>query len=232
MSKTGSVSNLKSELPHINNIIPNMATVLGGTRLCLEGRNLGLGKSDIRDLTICDVDLMDSIEFESDTRIYVTTKATTPGKGDLLIETGSGGTFVAKNVFTFVDKSGVGSLTRNGSLRETPPSPNAIPPSPARDPPEPAPQPAPRKKKLSSVESSDDDIADIDFSKMSDKYQPSVKRSSSQTQVSSPDKEVFSLLFCLNVYLIFCLSVRYDFSCILYTRTSCLKFIRDLILWE
>ncbi|XP_005091793.1 uncharacterized protein LOC101849032 [Aplysia californica] len=93
------------EAPVVSHIVPNMASVHGGTRLVLEGRNLGLGKSDIMELLLCGSDLLDTIEFESDSRIYVTTKPQSAGKGDLWIETVSGGQNVIKNVFTFVDRS-------------------------------------------------------------------------------------------------------------------------------
>lgn len=178
----GSLNNLRSELPHINNIIPNMATVHGGTKLCLEGRNLGLGKSDIRDLMVCDVDLMDTIEWESSNRIYVTTKATTAGRGDLLIETGSGGTFVAKSVFTFVDRTAEKTgVIRNGSLeRQTSPLPVIITHSPDKELPQPSPKATPRAQRYQ--ESLKSDVADVDFSKLDDKPPPTVHRSSSQNQ--------------------------------------------------
>lgn len=94
------------DIPVVTHIVPNMASVQGGTRLVLEGQSLGLGKSDIMELMLCDTDLLDTIEFESEHRIYVTTKPTTAGKGDLWIETVSGGQNVIKNIFTFVDRSG------------------------------------------------------------------------------------------------------------------------------
>ncbi|CAG5130866.1 unnamed protein product, partial [Candidula unifasciata] len=93
------------DVPVVTHIVPNMASTTGGTRLVLEGRSLGLGKSDIMELILCGSDLLDSIEFESENRIYVTTKPTAAGKGDLWIETVSGGQNVIKNIFTFVDRS-------------------------------------------------------------------------------------------------------------------------------
>ena len=119
-----------SDTPLVTSIIPKEATVHGGTRLCIEGRKLGLGKSDIMEFLLCGSDLLDTIEFESDTRIYVTTKPSTAGKGDLWIETVSGGRNVVQNAFTFVDSL----AEKNGPLeREASPSPTNIPPSPARE---------------------------------------------------------------------------------------------------
>ncbi|GFN92104.1 exocyst complex component 2 [Plakobranchus ocellatus] len=108
------------DIPVVTHIVPNMASIQGGTRLVLEGQNLGLGKSDIMELLLCDTDLLDSIEFESESRIYVTTKATTPGKGDLWIETVSGGQNVIKNIFTFVDRSGSTTPVANKKLTSDP----------------------------------------------------------------------------------------------------------------
>ncbi|KAH9512876.1 hypothetical protein Btru_036846 [Bulinus truncatus] len=95
------------EIPIVTHIVPNMASILGGTRLSIEGHNLGIGKSDILELILCGSDLLDSVEFESDSRIYVTTKPTAAGKGDLWIETAKGGQNVIKNIFTFVDRSSI-----------------------------------------------------------------------------------------------------------------------------
>ncbi|CAG5118869.1 unnamed protein product, partial [Candidula unifasciata] len=104
-SLSSGLDNTGKEVPVVTHIVPNMASIHGGTRLALEGRNLGLGKSDIMELMLCGSDLLDNIEFESESRIYVTTKPTTAGKGDLWIETISGGQNVIKNIFTFVDRA-------------------------------------------------------------------------------------------------------------------------------
>ena len=93
------------DIPIINSITPNSDSIEGGTRLVIDGKNLGLGKSDIVELVLCGCDLLDSVEFESANRIYCTTKATTAGKGDLWLETISGGQTVVRNVFTFIDKT-------------------------------------------------------------------------------------------------------------------------------
>ncbi|XP_070177580.1 uncharacterized protein [Littorina saxatilis] len=176
-NKFGSMSSGldRAEIPIVSNVIPNMATVHGGTKLCIEGRNLGLGKSDIMEFMLCGSDLLDSIEFESETRIYVTTKPSSAGKGDLWIETVSGGQNVIKNVFTFVDRT----AEKNGTLeRQVPPSPIIIPPSPKRDAPEPSPKAPPRGKSS---------FGDIDFSSPSgtDRHRTSVHRSSSQQEKST-----------------------------------------------
>ena len=179
-SKSGKYGSMNSGLDHVSdiplvtNIIPNMATVHGGTRLCIEGKNLGLGKSDIMEFMLCGSDLLDSVEFESDSRIYVTTKPNTPGKGDLWIETVSGGQNVVKNVFTFVDRS----AEKNGTMeRQAPPSLTIIPPSPAREAPQPSPVAAPQTK---PVYTEDADLNAANVSQSTEKHRVSVQRSASQ----------------------------------------------------
>ncbi|XP_059159388.1 uncharacterized protein LOC131943342 [Physella acuta] len=116
------LDNTGREIPVVTHIVPNMASIHGGTRIVLEGRNLGLGKSDILELILCGSELVDTIEFESENRIYVTTKPTAAGKGDLWIETASGGQNVIKNIFTFVDRSATTTplpdkkISENGSI--------------------------------------------------------------------------------------------------------------------
>ncbi|XP_076465355.1 uncharacterized protein LOC143297068 [Babylonia areolata] len=177
------------DVPVVTNIIPNMATVHGGTRLCVEGRHLGLGKSDIMEFMLCGSDLLDSIDFESDSRIYVTTKPNTPGKGDLWIETVSGGQNVIKSVFTFVDRS----AEKSGSMeRQAPPSSPSVlpPPSPARDaptPPQPSPSATTRAKSM-YVEEDSGSVGDVGGQTAAQRHGNSVQRSSSQSDrsVTSP----------------------------------------------
>ena len=162
-----------ADIPVVTNIIPNMATVHGGTRLCVEGKNLGLGKSDIMEFMLCGSDLLDSIDFESEHRIYVTTKANTPGKGDLWIETVSGGQNVIKNVFTFVDRS----AEKNGTMeRQAPPSPILVPPSPARD----SPQSSPAAASLAKSMYKDEAESSPTVSLHRERQGASVQRSASQ----------------------------------------------------
>lgn len=170
------------DVPVVSNIIPNMATVHGGTRLCIEGRNLGLGKSDIMEFLLCGSDLLDTIEFESDSRIYITTKPNTPGKGDLWIETVSGGQNVIKSVFTFVD--------RTGSLeRQPPPSPTVIPPSPDRATP-PQPFPIVGTTRAKSVLLDDSDLTPAEINRATNHHNTSLTRSSSQQDKSTPSSRI------------------------------------------
>lgn len=178
MGKFGSMNtglDQVSDIPIVSNIIPNMATVHGGTRLCIEGRNLGLGKSDIMEFLLCGSDLLDTVEFESEQRIYVTTRANTPGKGDLWIETMSGGQNVIKSVFTFVDRA----AEKTASLeRQAPPSPQVIPPSPDRGvPPQPSPV-APARAKAVLLD--DSDLTHDEINRSASHHNTSLHRSSSQ----------------------------------------------------
>lgn len=177
LNKFGSMHsglNRVSDVPVVTNIIPNMATVHGGTKLCIEGKNLGLGKSDIMEFLLCGSDLLDTIEFESENRIYVTAKPNTPGKGDLWIETVSGGQNVIKNVFTFVDRS----AEKTGSLeRQIPPAPAVIPPSPERDVPQ---QPSPLPTRVIPTLKIEGELRVQDKVISSSEHNLSLHRSSSQ----------------------------------------------------
>ncbi|XP_050403915.1 uncharacterized protein LOC126819758 isoform X2 [Patella vulgata] len=106
-AKFRSTNNLDdmAQTPVITNVIPNIGTVKGGTRIIIEGRNLGLGKSDIVELMLCGSDILDTVEYESSNCIVCTTKEWEAGKGDIWYETVSGGQTVVKNFFTFVDSS-------------------------------------------------------------------------------------------------------------------------------
>ncbi|ESO88282.1 hypothetical protein LOTGIDRAFT_234610 [Lottia gigantea] len=112
-SKFRSTNNLdefhQAQAPVITNVIPNIGTIKGGTRIIIEGRNLGLGKSDIVELLVCGSDLLDSVEYESANSIVCTTKECEAGKGDIWYETVSGGQTVVKNFFTFVNTSALKS---------------------------------------------------------------------------------------------------------------------------
>lgn len=92
------------KLPIILSVTPNVGLTSGGTRITIVGKNLGFSKSDIIDLTICECDCADYIEYESSSKIYCKTKSTLPGKGDIILETESGGIGTLRNAFAFVDK--------------------------------------------------------------------------------------------------------------------------------
>lgn len=83
---------------------PNIALASGGTRITIIGKNLGFSKSDVVDLTICESDCSDYIEYDSTSKIHCKTKATLPGKGDIILETESGGIGTLRNAFMFVNK--------------------------------------------------------------------------------------------------------------------------------
>ncbi|XP_060075855.1 uncharacterized protein LOC132555524 [Ylistrum balloti] len=92
------------KLPVILSVSPNVGLTSGGTRITIIGKNLGYSKSDIVDLTICECDCVDYIEYESASKIHCKTKSTLPGKGDIILETESGGIGTLRNAFAFVDK--------------------------------------------------------------------------------------------------------------------------------
>ncbi|KAL3866409.1 hypothetical protein ACJMK2_043710 [Sinanodonta woodiana] len=86
--------------PVLLNVNPNRGLVEGGDRLCIEGQNLGIDKKDIIELSICGCNCIDTLEYESPSRIYCTTLLWKAGTGNVVIETSSG-ISTLKNAFSF-----------------------------------------------------------------------------------------------------------------------------------
>ncbi|XP_071170446.1 uncharacterized protein [Mytilus edulis] len=116
-SSIGSGLNNAGKLPIIHSVTPSEALIDGGTRVTIEGKNLGLSKADIMELLICEVDHADYVEFESSSRIFLKIKPSTAGIGDIILETESGGIGTLKNGFTYVDPNAPStpSLTESDS---------------------------------------------------------------------------------------------------------------------
>ncbi|XP_046357172.1 uncharacterized protein LOC124135721 [Haliotis rufescens] len=152
--KSNTELDASSQPPVISAINPNIAPIEGGTKLRISGQHLGIGKSDLIELQLCGCDLLNSVEYESENAVTCVTNATTPGKGDLWIETVSGGQSVLKNVFTFVDTSvalkeddngeaglAIDSGTTSLSLEDSHvPTESSIPVQPKTKPPTPMPR--------------------------------------------------------------------------------------------
>ena len=102
--------------PEIAKCIPNRGPIDQPTRLCIEGSNLGIGKSDILSLKIAGCDCTDTIEYESSSRIYCTTHFWKVCSGPVEIDTISGGIGVLKNGFMFYEQ-----LDANGNASSTNP---------------------------------------------------------------------------------------------------------------
>lgn len=90
--------------PCIESCTPNSGPIDQPTRLTIEGRNLGVGKSDILSLKIAGCDCTDTIEFESSSRIYCTTHFWKVCKGAVIIDTISGGIGTLKDGFCFYEE--------------------------------------------------------------------------------------------------------------------------------
>ncbi|XP_053405533.1 uncharacterized protein LOC123522850 [Mercenaria mercenaria] len=90
--------------PLITSCTPNSGPIDQPTRLAIEGRNLGVGKSDILSLKIAGCDCTDTIEFESSSRIYCTTHFWKVCKGAVIIDTISGGIGTLKDGFCFYEE--------------------------------------------------------------------------------------------------------------------------------
>ena len=75
----------------------------GDTRLTIRGDYLGTDASDIVSLTVCGVDCLATLEYESATTIYCTTLPGEPGTGPVTVETAAGGWAVSLATFTYDD---------------------------------------------------------------------------------------------------------------------------------
>lgn len=92
------------EDPVITSCSPNSGPIDQPTRLTIEGRNLGIGKSDILSLKIAGCDCTDTIEFESSSKIYCTTHFWKVCKGPVVLDTISGGIAALKDGFSFYEE--------------------------------------------------------------------------------------------------------------------------------
>ena len=81
--------------------VPNSGPVDHPTRLAIEGRDLAIGKSEIKALIVAGCDCTDTVEFDSPNRIYCSTHYFKACTGDIELETYSGGKCFLKNGFTF-----------------------------------------------------------------------------------------------------------------------------------
>ncbi len=94
---------VKETAPEINKITPNTVPVKGGTRLCIQGQHLGQEKSDIIGLFVCGANCLKTLEYESDSVLYCTTKEWKVCTGHVVIETLSGGKAKSKVTLTFAE---------------------------------------------------------------------------------------------------------------------------------
>ncbi|WAR00400.1 EXOC2-like protein [Mya arenaria] len=90
--------------PVISSCSPNSGPIDRPTRITVEGKNLGIGKSDILSLKVAGCDCTDTIEFESSSRIICTTHFWKVCKGAVVIDTISGGIGTLKDGFTFYEE--------------------------------------------------------------------------------------------------------------------------------
>ena len=91
--------------PVINKCTPNKGPVDEPTRVCIEGFNLGSGKTDITSLKVAGCDCLDTVEYESPQKICCKTHFQfEPHTGPVEIITKSGGQGILENGFTFFDE--------------------------------------------------------------------------------------------------------------------------------
>lgn len=98
-------SDKEEKQPEITKCTPNKGPVDEPTRVCLEGFNLGTGKSDITSLKVAGCDCLDTVEFESPQMIYCKTHFQFESHtGPVEIITKSGGQGILLDGFTFFDE--------------------------------------------------------------------------------------------------------------------------------
>ncbi len=102
-SFTGLDNSMNEPPPEINKITPNIVPVKGGTKLCIEGHHLGKQKTDIIGLYVCGANCLKTLEYESDSVLYCTTKEWKVCTGYIVIETLSGGKAKSKVTLTFTE---------------------------------------------------------------------------------------------------------------------------------
>lgn len=91
--------------PEVIIISPKKGTVSGGTKLTIRGNNLGTEAADVVALTVCGVDCLEGLEYESPSTVYCTTAPGRHGTGPVTLETASGGDAVSLATFTYVEVS-------------------------------------------------------------------------------------------------------------------------------
>ena len=97
--------------PEITKITPNVVSVKGGTKICLEGSNLGEDKNDIIGLSLCGANCLKSLEYFSTSKLYCTTKPWKPCIGYIGIETRLGGRARSITQLTFKEDPPEGVCT-------------------------------------------------------------------------------------------------------------------------
>ncbi|XP_013420158.1 uncharacterized protein LOC106180660 [Lingula anatina] len=89
--------------PQIISISPTEGSVKGGTKITLEGINLGKNLDDIAELRVCEADCLMNVEYESPSKIFCTTKPWYAREGKVYLVTSSGGYTEAPQSFKFCE---------------------------------------------------------------------------------------------------------------------------------
>eukprot|EP00042_Codosiga_hollandica_P049617 m.579061 g.579061 ORF g.579061 m.579061 type:complete len:1169 (-) comp57925_c0_seq4:576-4082(-) len=89
--------------PRVTSLRPEEGSMAGGTLISIRGKNLGLNSADIREVTLCGVSCVESVQYESSTLIRIVSP---PGstKGPIIVTTKSGGVGACDTEFRYVDR--------------------------------------------------------------------------------------------------------------------------------
>ena len=89
--------------PEVTGLSPMEGPADGATRITIRGSNLGLSKSDIVRLSVCGMDCIDTLEFESSSKLVCIAGPALPGSGSIVVETQSGGRGASLVEFCFIE---------------------------------------------------------------------------------------------------------------------------------
>jgi len=109
--------------PEVTGISPKEGLCDISTRLTIRGLNLGQSAADIIRLIVCGTDCVNTLEYESPSKLICFAGPWSAGKGDVIVETASGGVGVSLVQFSFVERvRGGGGAGGGGGGVETKPT--------------------------------------------------------------------------------------------------------------
>jgi len=100
--------------PEVTGVSPLEGPADDKTRIIIRGLNLGQSKADVLHVWVCGTDCVDTVEYESPSKLICMAGPWNAGKGDVIVETKSGGKGTSLVQFSFLGK-GRGEQSEEGS---------------------------------------------------------------------------------------------------------------------
>ncbi|CAH1796622.1 unnamed protein product [Owenia fusiformis] len=94
----------ETSAPEVTGISPKEGPASGGTKLTIRGYNLGNGASDITGLYVCGVNCLNTLEYESPTKIFCLSLPGRPGPGEIVVVTQYGGRGISRVAFSYLNE--------------------------------------------------------------------------------------------------------------------------------